>query len=214
MGILDTVKIMIGMAAPNSDGAFTAPAAAMPRDLEAQHHQALAEAAREALRTAHVERASAAAALDAAEAKVARALEVIATSQRLDSEAGAAEAAAREAARIWTAAGCPEDSRPDASLLDAAAAASNAAVDARTVAAGAHSVARPVRLSGQIFFRRDPVLLPERFARRPGKINSEAGAQGLSHHRLSRLGAGGCHVVEGWQAFAPGGEYLARHDRS
>ena len=137
MGILDTVKIMIGMAAPNSDGAFTAPAAAMPRDLEAQHHQALAEAAREALRTAHVERASAAAALDAAEAKVARALEVIATSQRLDSEAGAAEAAAREAARIWTAAGCPEDARPDASLLDAAAAASNAAVDARTVAAGA-----------------------------------------------------------------------------
>ena len=137
MGIIDTVKLVIGLASVDREGAFQPPAPALSGDLVQQHHTAIMDTAREQLRAAHVERASAAAALDAAEAKVARALEVIATSQRLDTEAGAAEAAAREAARIWTAAGCPEDARPDASLLDAAAAASNAAVDARTVAAGA-----------------------------------------------------------------------------
>ena len=137
MGILDTVKIMIGLASPGNEGAFQTAAPALPPELVQQHHRALADSAREALRAAHVDRAAAQRVLAEAEGKVARALEVIEMSRRLDSEAGAAEAAAREAARIWTAEGCPEDSRPDASLLDAAAAASNAAVDARTVAAGA-----------------------------------------------------------------------------
>ena len=137
MGILDTVKIMIGLASSGNEGAFRAAAPALPPELVQQHHRALADSAREALRAAHVDRAAAQRVLAEAEGKVARALEVIEMSRRLDSEAGAAEAAAREAARIWTAEGCPEDARPDASLLDAAAAASNAAVDARTVAAGA-----------------------------------------------------------------------------
>ena len=137
MGILDTVKIMIGLASPGNEGAFQTAAPALPPELVQQHHRALADSAREALRAAHVDRAAAQRVLAEAEGKVARALEVIEMSRRLESEASAAEAAAREAARIWTAAGCPEDARPDASLLDAAAAASNAAVDARTVAAGA-----------------------------------------------------------------------------
>ena len=137
MGIIDTVKLVIGLAAPDTEGAFTAPAPALSADLLQHHHQALMDSAREALRAAHVERAAAQRELAEAEGKVARALEVIEMSRRLDTEAGAAEAAARDAARAWTAEGCPEDSRPDASLLDAAAAASNAAVDARTVAAGA-----------------------------------------------------------------------------
>ena len=137
MSISLTIRAMLGLAVPDAEGAFTAPAPALPPELVQQHHRALADSAREALRAAHVDRTAARRVLAEAEGKVARALEVIEMSRRLDSEAGAAEAAAREAARIWTAAGCPEDSRPDASLLDAAAAASNAAVDARTVAAGA-----------------------------------------------------------------------------
>ena len=137
MGILDTVKIMIGLASPGNEGAFQTAAPALPPELVQQHHQALADSAREALRAAHVDRAAAQRVLAEAEGKVARALEVIEMSRRLDSEAGASEAAAREAARIWTAEGCPEDARPDASLLDAAAAANNAAADGRTVAAGA-----------------------------------------------------------------------------
>ena len=137
MSISLTIRAMLGLAVPDAEGAFTAPAPALPPELVQQHHRALADSAREALRAAHVDRAAAQRVLAEAEGKVARALEVIEMSRRLDSEAGAAEAAARDAARAWTAEGCPEDSRPDASLLDAAAAASNAAVDARTVAAGA-----------------------------------------------------------------------------
>jgi hypothetical protein len=137
MGIIDTVKLVIGLAAPDAEGAFTAPTAAMPRDLEHQHHQALMDSAREQLRAAHVERASAKGALAEAEGRVARALEVIATSQRLDAAAAEAEAVARTAAREWVAAGSPPESRPDPALLDRAAAASNAAIDARTVAGGA-----------------------------------------------------------------------------
>lgn len=147
MGIIDTVKLMIGCAVPSTDGAFSAPPSALPAELVQQQHAALAEAAREALRAAHIDRAAARRELAEAEGKVSRALEVIATSQRLDVAAAQAEAAAREAARIWTAAGCPEDARPDPDLLDRAAAASNAAVDARTVAAGAHDALPALRRS-------------------------------------------------------------------
>ena len=149
MGIIDTVKLMIGCAVPSTDGAFSAPPPALPAELVQQQHQALADSAREALRTAHVERAAARRELAEAEGKVARALEVIETSQRLDAEAAQAEAAAREAARIWTTAGCPEDARPDPDLLDRAAAASNAAVDARTVAAGAQDALPDLRRAVQ-----------------------------------------------------------------
>ena len=137
MGIIDTVKLVIGLASVDREGAFQPPAPALSGDLVQQHHTAIMDTAREQLRAAHVERVSAKAVLDAAEAKVARALEVIATSQRLDAAAAEAESAAREAAREWVAAGSPPESRPDPGLLDRAAAASNAAVDARTVAAGA-----------------------------------------------------------------------------
>ena len=137
MGIIDTVKLVIGLASVDREGAFQPPAPALSGDLVQQHHTAIMDTAREQLRAAHVERASAKAVLDAAEAKVARALEVIATSQRLDAAAAEAESAAREAAREWVAAGSPPEGRPDPALLDKAAAASNAAVDGRTVAAGA-----------------------------------------------------------------------------
>ncbi len=137
MGIIDTVKLVIGLASVDREGAFQPPAPALSGDLVQQHHTAIMDTARGQLRAAHVERASAKAVLDAAEAKVARALEVIATSQRLDAAAAEAESAAREAAREWVAAGSPPESRPDPGLLDKAAAASNAAADGRTVAAGA-----------------------------------------------------------------------------
>lgn len=137
MSITSTIRTMLGMAVPDTADAFQSPAPALPRDLEAQQHQALMDAAREDLRTAHVDRAAAQRALSEAEGRVRRALEVIQTSQRLDAEAGQAEAAAREAAKVWAASGCPEDGRPSPDLLDKAAAASNAAIDARTVAAGA-----------------------------------------------------------------------------
>ncbi len=137
MGLIDTVKLVIGLASVDREGAFQPPAPALSGDLVQQHHTAIMDTARGQLRAAHVERASAKAVLDAAEAKVARALEVIATSQRLDAAAAEAESAAREAAREWVAAGSPPESRPDPGLLDKAAAASNAAVDARTTAAGA-----------------------------------------------------------------------------
>ncbi len=137
MSIGLTIRTMLGLAVPDTEGAFQPPVPALSGDLVQQHHTAIMDTAREQLRAAHVERASAAAALDAAEAKVARALEVIATSQRLDAAAAEAEAVARSAAKAWAAAGCPEDARPDPGLLDKAAAASNAAADGRTVAAGA-----------------------------------------------------------------------------
>ena len=137
MSIGLTIRTMLGLAVPDTADAFTAPAPALSADLLQQHHRALADSAREALRTAHVDRAAAQRELAEAEGNVARALEVIEMSRRLDSEAGAAEAAAREAAREWVAAGSPPESRPDPALLDKAAAASNAAVDGRTVAAGA-----------------------------------------------------------------------------
>lgn len=149
MSITSTIRTMLGMAVPDTADAFQSPAPALPRDLEAQQHQALMDAAREDLRTAHVDRAAAQRALSEAEGRVSRALSVIEESQRLDAEAGQAEAAAREAARIWTAAGCPEDSRPSPDLLDRAASASNAAIDARTVAAGAQDALPGLRRAAQ-----------------------------------------------------------------
>ena len=149
MGIIDTVKLMIGCAVPDTTGAFQAPAPALPAELAQQHHAAVMDSAREALRSAHVDRAAAQRALSEAEGRVSRALSVIEESQRLDAEAGQAEAAAREAARIWTAAGCPEDSRPSPDLLDRAASASNAAIDARTVAAGAQDALPGLRRAAQ-----------------------------------------------------------------
>ncbi|MDA8349423.1 MAG: hypothetical protein M0038_11570, partial [Pseudomonadota bacterium] len=58
-------------------------------------------------------------------------------SERADREAGEAEATARAAAREWSTAGCPEESRPDQALLDRSAHAAEAAADTRTLAAGA-----------------------------------------------------------------------------
>lgn len=149
MGLVDTVKLMIGLSVPDTDGAFTAPPPALSPDLERQHHAALMDSARESLRSAHVERASAHAVLTEAEARVSRALEVIATAERLDAEAAQAEAEARAAAKAWAAAGCPEDSRPDPDLLDRAAAASNKAIDGRTVAAGAEDALPGLRRAVQ-----------------------------------------------------------------
>ena len=137
MSIGLTIRTMLGLAVPDTADAFTAPAPALSADLLQQHHTALMDAAREALRAAHIERASAKAVLAEAEGRVSRALAVLSESQRLDTAAAEAEAVARSAAKAWAAAGCPEDARPDPGLLDKAAAASNAAIDARTVAAGA-----------------------------------------------------------------------------
>ena len=137
MSIGLTIRAMLGLAVPDAEGAFQPPAPALSADLVQQHHTAIMDTAREQLRAAHVERASAKGALAEAEGRVARALEVIATSQRLDAAAAEAEAVARTAAREWVAAGSPPESRPDPALLDRAAAASNAAIDARTVAGGA-----------------------------------------------------------------------------
>ena len=149
MGIIDTVKLVIGLASVDREGAFQPPAPALSGDLVQQHHTAIMDTAREQLRAAHVDRAAAQRVLAEAETRVSRALTVMSESQRLDAAAADAEAAAREAARIWTAAGCPEESRPDPGLLDAAAAASNAAVDARTVAAGAQDALAALRRAVQ-----------------------------------------------------------------
>ncbi len=149
MSIGLTIRAMLGLAVPDTEGAFSPAPPAMPRDLEHQHHEALMDSAREQLRAAHVERASAKGALAEAEGRVSRALAVISESQRLDAAAAEAETAARTAAREWVAAGSPEDSRPDPALLDRAAAASNAAVDGRTVAAGAQDALLSLQRAAQ-----------------------------------------------------------------
>ncbi len=137
MGIIDTVKLVIGLASVDREGAFQPPAPALSGDLVQQHHTAIMDTAREQLRAAHVDRAAAQRVLAEAEGRVSRALAVLSESQRLDTAAAEAETAARTAAKEWVAAGSPPEGRPDAGLLDKAAAASNAAIDARTTAAGA-----------------------------------------------------------------------------
>ncbi len=145
MSISLTIRAMLGLAVPDAEGAFTAPPPALSADLLQQHHTALMDAAREALRAAHIERASAKAVLAEAEGRVSRALTVLSESQRLDAAAAEAEAVARSAAKAWAAAGCPEDARPDPGLLDKAAAASSAAIDGRTTAAGAQDALPSLR---------------------------------------------------------------------
>lgn len=149
MSIVDTVKFMIGLAAPNTDGAFQPPPPALPAELVQQHHAALMDSAREQLRAAHVERAAAQAVLTEAEGKVTRALEVITTAERLDAAAAEAEAEARAAAKAWAAAGCHEDGRPDPDLLDRAAVSANRAIDARVTAAGAQDALPGLRRAVQ-----------------------------------------------------------------
>ena len=136
MGFSTTIRALIGMAAPNSDGAFTAPESALPRDLEKQHHVALMDAAREQLRQAHVARAGARGALTSAEERTRRALDLIASADTLAARAGEAEGALREAARLWAAAGCPPESAPDPALREQSIAAAKAADDARVIADG------------------------------------------------------------------------------
>ncbi len=104
---------------------------------------------RERLRSAHADRVAALASSGEADARVARALEVLEDSRRRDVEAAQAEALARDAARAWTAAGCPQEGRPDPDLLDNAATASNLALDARTVAAGAQDALADPRQAAQ-----------------------------------------------------------------
>ena len=145
MSIGLTIRTMLGLAVPDTADAFTAPPPALSADLLQQHHTALMDAAREALRAAHIERASAKAVLAEAEGRVSRALAVLSESQRLDTAAAEAEAVARSAAKAWAAAGCPEDARPDPGLLDKAAAASSAAIDGRTTAAGAQDALPSLR---------------------------------------------------------------------
>ena len=145
MSIGLTIRTMLGLAVPDTADAFTAPPPALSADLLQQHHTALMDAAREALRAAHIERASAKAVLAEAEGRVSRALAVLSESQRLDTAAAEAETAARTAAKEWVAAGSPEDSRPDPGLLDKAASASSAAIDGRTTAAGAQDALPSLR---------------------------------------------------------------------
>lgn len=114
-------------------GAF-APSA--PED-SAARCQALLDAARERLRSAHAKRDAAARDLRAAEERLRRALEVIEESSSADQASDEAERAARAASQAWAARGCPDCEEPDGALLDAAARAHNAAVDARLRADGA-----------------------------------------------------------------------------
>lgn len=100
---------------------------------------ALLDAARDRLRRARAYRERAVTELRTADERVARARLVVADSERADREADEAEAAARIVAREWTAAGCPEGSRPSPDLLDRAARAARAADDARTLAEGARA---------------------------------------------------------------------------
>lgn len=135
MSLATIVRSAIKAAAPPNVRAFQASTeSAADAELRCA---ALLELARRRLRDAHAERDRAEAELRAADSKVERALEVIAGSERADREAGAAEATARAAAREWSAAGCPQASRPAQDLLDRSAAAAEAAADARTLAAGA-----------------------------------------------------------------------------
>ena len=149
MSIGQTIRAVIGLSVPEQSGAFHAPPVSLPPELERQHHAALIDAARERLRAAHADRAAAQVAHTEADAKVARALEVLEDSRRLDVEAAQAESLARDAARAWAAAGCPEEGRPDPDLLDHAATAANAALDARTVAAGAQDALSDLRQAAQ-----------------------------------------------------------------
>lgn len=134
MSVADRIRSVLQAAAPLNAGAFRAPETYAET---AQHCAALLDMARERLRAAHAERNRAEAELQAADSKVQRATAVIAGSERADREAGEAEATARDAARAWSAAGCPEASRPEQRLLDRSAQAAEAAADARTLAAGA-----------------------------------------------------------------------------
>ncbi|MHB1813444.1 MAG: hypothetical protein ACYCUE_01205 [Steroidobacteraceae bacterium] len=135
MSLATVIRSAIKAAAPPPRAAFQAPAESAAD--AALRCAALLELARRRLRDAHAGRARAEAELRAADSKVERALEVIAGSERADREAGEAEATARAAAREWSTAGCPEESRPDQDLLDRSAQAAEAAADARTLAAGA-----------------------------------------------------------------------------
>lgn len=134
MSVAERIRSVLQAAAPLNAGAFRAPETYAET---AQHCAALLDMARERLREAHAERARAQAELQAADSKVQRATAVIAGSEQADREAGEAEATARAAAREWSAAGCPEASRPEQRLLDRSAQAAEAAADARTLAAGA-----------------------------------------------------------------------------
>ncbi len=134
MSVAERIRSVLQAAAPLNAGAFQAQETYAET---AQHCAALLDMARERLREAHAERARAEAELSTAEDRVARAVAVIDGATRADREAGEAEATARDAARAWSAAGCPEASRPEQRLLDRSAQAAEAAADARTLAAGA-----------------------------------------------------------------------------
>ncbi len=135
MSLATVIRSAIKAAAPPNVRAFQASTeSAADAELRCA---ALLELARRRLREAHAERARAEAELSTAEDRVARAVAVIDGAARADREAGEAEAVARDAAREWSAAGCPEASRPAQDLLDRSAAAAEAAADARTLGAGA-----------------------------------------------------------------------------
>jgi len=130
----DLIRTLLRHAVQPADGALVITE---PSRMNSQHLQALLDAARDRLRDAHAERDRAAVNLRESEERLQRALGVIDDSAAADRSSDQAQATARAASQLWTSRGCPECDAPDGDLLDAAAAAHNAAVNARLLADGA-----------------------------------------------------------------------------
>ena len=135
MNITAAIRSVVRAAAPPTDGAFRPPEAV--EAASAAQCAAILDAARDRLRAARIDVQRAAAELREADERLARARRVVEEADRADREADEAQALARSAARDWTAAGCPDDSRPDPGVFDSSAAATRAADAARTLAEGA-----------------------------------------------------------------------------
>ena len=130
----DLMRTLLRHAVQPADGAFVPDST---EHMNAQHFQALLDAARERLRDAHSARDRAAHDLRECEDRLRRALGVIEESAGADNASDQAERAARAASQAWAARGCPECDEPDRDLLDRAAAAQSAAAEARMLADGA-----------------------------------------------------------------------------